>query len=99
MWPAAQNDSTCRHVRAQEEVRAALWLLGGDRDESGADGAALGIDGHAAGGHGNEGRCNIETLQCTASSPVRLMPRIETFLALVLEHRKPTPLPYQQGCR
>ncbi len=59
--------STCQHVRVEEERDSCLWLLGGDRDESGADGAALGIDGHAAGGHGDEGRGNIETLQSKKS--------------------------------
>lgn len=32
---------------------AALWLFGGDGDEGRSDGASLGVNGHAAGGHGD----------------------------------------------
>ena len=47
---------------AAPHALACLGRRGGDGDEGGADGAALGVDADTAGGDRNEGRRNIQPL-------------------------------------
>jgi hypothetical protein len=46
---------------------AALWRCSGDGDEGRSNGASLGVDGHAAGGHGDQGGCYIQSLHANTA--------------------------------